>query len=271
MLSALTRLRHCLLALTAAAAVLVSVTQPTYSQAQLKLGYDNEGKVDASPASCRAFVREMMTANEADLRKFEAEVCEARTKHKQAYAEFQRVYGEFLVVVGDDNRLDMKAAADHIRSVVASCIDYRWAITSDARNVNVDIIPNRIATDCLETGSSLLRAPVARVQAFDAKARQADEAAAKKTAASRTPWVGRWRKDKENCESAFRFSENSYAPPGEGKMDRFRVEKRAKGYILTFADGYKLALSDITERSMSFYSLASGDEFTLRRCLVGDK
>lgn len=240
--------------------------------AQLKLGIDGEGTVDARPASCRQFVRETMTADEPTLRELEAQICKARMDNNTAYNEFQRIYREFLASVGEDRRLNMDHAAEHIREIVKDCIDFRWAITSGARNVNMDIIPNLISTECLNLASQLLRSAVDRVQAFDAKARQGDEKEAKKIAASRTPWVGRWRRDGEKCgELPFRFTENSYAPPGETKMNRFRTEKRAAVYILTFADGYRFALSSIRERTMEFYSLASGDEFKLVRCLIGDK
>lgn len=56
---------------------------------RLTIGYDEEGKIDASPKACLGAVKEITQWNEADTQRGAREVCAARQKHVDAYAALQ--------------------------------------------------------------------------------------------------------------------------------------------------------------------------------------
>ena len=62
----------------------------------LLIGYENEGKVDASPQACLAHVKEMTEWDKAATERGAKEVCAARKHHVDAYADLQRTYKVFV-------------------------------------------------------------------------------------------------------------------------------------------------------------------------------
>ena len=78
--------------------------------------------------------------------------------------------------------------------------------------------------------------------------------------AAEAPYLGAW-----DCGVAtFWFTPNGY-DNGSTVLPVKSVRKEQGGYLLSFADGYVIALSSITRTSMSWYSRASGDQFECRR------
>jgi hypothetical protein len=79
-------------------------------------------------------------------------------------------------------------------------------------------------------------------------------------AAYEPPYVGTW-----DCEVAtFTFTTETY-DPGEGPVPILKNEMDGGAYTLTFADGYRIGLANITDTEMDWASEASGDTFHCRK------
>lgn len=73
-------------------------------------------------------------------------------------------------------------------------------------------------------------------------------------------YVGVW-----DCGiGTFTFTAESYNP-GDSVLAIRAVEVDGGSYLLSFDDGYQIALSDVTDTTMSWLSLASGDGFDCSR------
>ena len=73
-------------------------------------------------------------------------------------------------------------------------------------------------------------------------------------------YAGTW-----DCEvSTFTFTKNTY-DSGEGPMPVEKVEKEGENYILTLDGNYQIGLSSVTDTSMQWLSMASGDMFECKR------
>ena len=88
-------------------------------------------------------------------------------------------------------------------------------------------------------------------------------AAASPALAGDPPFVGKW-----NCEVAtFTFTATTYQP-GEGS-DILPIQsvtlEQGNSFTLNFADGYAISLSNVTDTTMGWFSLASGDGFNCTR------
>jgi hypothetical protein len=74
------------------------------------------------------------------------------------------------------------------------------------------------------------------------------------------PYIGSW-----DCGVAtFSFTKDTY-DSGEGPMPIRKVEKEDGNYILSFDDNYQIGLSSVTQTSMQWLSMASGDMFDCKR------
>lgn len=124
--------------------------------ATLVIGYAHEGHVDATEASCRTFVTEMVEWEKEDMERAVRDVCAARQKHLDAYGAFQAAYGKFRSALQKQIRFDGGAAAKALASVVKSCIDMKWALSTGGHNVRIDIVPNEIAVGCLDIGREIV-------------------------------------------------------------------------------------------------------------------
>src|SRR5262249_10526267 len=62
----------------------------------LVIGYDHEGKIDASPQACLAHVKEITAWDKAMTDKGAKDVCAARKRHVEAYAALQANYKSFV-------------------------------------------------------------------------------------------------------------------------------------------------------------------------------
>lgn len=120
--------------------------------ATLVIGYDQEGHIDSSDASCRAFVTEVVAWDKAETDQAVRDVCAARQRHRDAYAAFQASYGKLRAALQRQVRFDGTAAAKALATLVKSCIDMKWALSTGGHNVRIDIVPNEIAVACLDMG-----------------------------------------------------------------------------------------------------------------------
>jgi hypothetical protein len=150
--------------LPVAVAVLLTVAVGSPARAEralpperLTIGYENEGKIDASPQACLATVKEITEWNEADTQRGAREVCAARKKHIDAYAALQTSYRAFIRQVTMDRRFDWTEAAATVPTLVKTCIAHKFSITTGGHNIRIDIINNEIAAACLTLAANLLR------------------------------------------------------------------------------------------------------------------
>jgi hypothetical protein len=124
---------------------------------RLTVGYDEEGKIDASPKACLAVVKEITQWNEADTQKGAREVCAARKTHVDAYAALQASYKTFIQEVMKDRRYDWAEAAATVPTLVKTCMSHKFSITTGGHNIRIDIINNEIAAACLTLAANLMR------------------------------------------------------------------------------------------------------------------
>ena len=71
----------------------------------MTIGYEDEGKVDASVAACTAFVKEVTEWNKAETDRGIKTVCAARKRHVDAYQALQTSYKALIKAFGEDRRL----------------------------------------------------------------------------------------------------------------------------------------------------------------------
>jgi hypothetical protein len=123
----------------------------------LVIGYEDEGKVEATDKVCRAFVVDMVEWDKAEMEQAVKDVCAQRQKHIDAYAKLQAAYSDFRAVISEQTRFDGAAAARHISALIKNCIDMKWALSTGGHNIGTDLVPNFIATTCLDLGHDLLQ------------------------------------------------------------------------------------------------------------------
>lgn len=144
----------------ALAVLLLAAVAPASAQEplpdQLTFGYEDEGKVDASPAGCEGYVKEAVEWPEAEMKQAIEDVCGARKRHVEAYAAIQKSYKALAKQIGEDNRLDQVTAVKSFEAMVKTCIDHKSNITTGGHNIMIDVIPNDIAAQCLTLGKKLL-------------------------------------------------------------------------------------------------------------------
>ena len=129
----------------------------------LVIGYEDEGKVDASEKSCRAFVVDMVEWEKAEMEQAVKDVCAYRQKHIDAYARLQAAYTDFRAVLSEQTRFDGAAAARHVAGLIKNCMDMKWALSTGGHNIGTDMIPQAIATECLDLGHDILQKETANL------------------------------------------------------------------------------------------------------------
>jgi hypothetical protein len=144
----------CLLSLVVAD---FALGQRVLPPSHLTLGYDDEGKIDASPQACLALVKGITQWDEADTLRGALEVCVARKKHVDAYAALQASYKTFIQEVMKDDRYNWAEAANTVPTLIRTCINHKFSITTGGHNIRIDIINNEIAIACLMLAVDLLR------------------------------------------------------------------------------------------------------------------
>lgn len=123
----------------------------------LVIGYEDEGKVEATDKACRAFVVDMVEWEKAEMEQAVKDVCAHRQKHIDAYAKLQAAYSDFRAVISEQTRFDGAAAARHVAALIKNCMDMKWALSTGGHNIGTDMVPNFIATTCLDLGHDLLQ------------------------------------------------------------------------------------------------------------------
>jgi hypothetical protein len=158
--------------LKATLGLLLSIVLVSFARAETKvpdtitIGYDNEGKIDASPQACLANVKDVTEWDKAQTEKGAKEVCAARKRHVEAYAALQANYKNFVKVYSVDRRLDLPAAVSNFRILVKACMDHKFGLTTGGHNIMIDIIENDIAAQCLVLGSNLIKDETAKYNAL---------------------------------------------------------------------------------------------------------
>lgn len=138
----------------------------TRTDERLTIGYENEGKIDASKKACIAFVNELGgdSVETSRAARMAAPVCEFRDRHIAAYEEFQRSYRKLWSLVRADQRIDPPAAIEQLRRAIKSCIDFKDGLNFDGlHGLGVDMVPNQNATQCLAIGTRLANDEIKRL------------------------------------------------------------------------------------------------------------
>jgi hypothetical protein len=152
-------------------AVVLFGIPPVHSQGvapeRLTIGYDNEGKIDATARACAAFIdQEMEGATKSDKRRYAAQVCAARQRHVAAYDALQKNYKALAALINKDHRLRVDEAVANLKSLVKSCIDHKFAMSaSGGHNYRIDIIPNEMAAACLTIAANMVKTEAAALKA----------------------------------------------------------------------------------------------------------
>lgn len=124
---------------------------------RLTLGYDDEGKIDASSRGCVAHVRaETEGWSEEDIEQAARKQCAARKRHVNSYQALQRNYRTLMGLLAQDVRTQPADAAAKLKTMVKACIDHKFGVTTGGHNIMVDVIENDIAAKCLALGANLL-------------------------------------------------------------------------------------------------------------------
>jgi hypothetical protein len=131
----------------------------------LVIGYDNEGKVDASPQACLAYVKEITVWDKSQTEKGAKDVCAARKRHVEAYAALQGNYKNFVKAFSVDRRLNLGEAVSNLKILIKACMDHKFGLTTGGHNIMIDIIENDIRARCLTLGSNLIKDETAKYNA----------------------------------------------------------------------------------------------------------
>ena len=132
----------------------------------ITIGYDNEGKIDASPHACLTHVKEITLWDKAQTEKGARDVCAARKRHVEAYAALQSNYKNFVKAFSVDQRLNLASAVSNLATLVKACMEHKFGLTTGGHNIMIDIIENDIAAECLVLGSNLIRDETAKYNAL---------------------------------------------------------------------------------------------------------
>jgi hypothetical protein len=133
---------------------------------RLAIGYENEGKIDASPQACLAAVKEVTEWDKAATEKGAKEVCAARKRHLDAYAALQANYKAFVKAFAVDRRLDLPKAVESFNTLVNACMEHKFGLTTGGHNIRIDIIDNDIRAACVTLGSNLRKDETAKYNAL---------------------------------------------------------------------------------------------------------
>lgn len=146
---------------------------------RLTIGYENEGKIDASDKACLAFVKETVQWSKAEIKEGAERVCAARKRHLRAYEALQRNYRTLMTDLAKDVRLDPEGAASNLKILMKACIEHKQSLTTGGHNIMIDVIENDIDGKCLAYAADLLRDEIDELRSLRRRAgwtnRVADE------------------------------------------------------------------------------------------------
>jgi hypothetical protein len=125
---------------------------------RLIIGYDDEGKIDASSQACVADVKaETSGWSNKDIEEAARKQCAARKRHVEAYEALQSNYRTLMGLLVQDVRTQPADAAEQLKIMVKACIDHKSGVSTGGHNIMVNVIENDIAAKCLTLGANLLR------------------------------------------------------------------------------------------------------------------
>jgi hypothetical protein len=107
--------------------------------------------------------RRLVEWEKAEMEQAVKDVCAYRQKHIDAYARLQAAYSDFRMVLSEQTRFDGASAARHVASLIKNCIDMKWALSTGGHNIGTDMIPQAIATECLDLGHDILQKETANL------------------------------------------------------------------------------------------------------------
>jgi hypothetical protein len=128
----------------------------------LTIGYEHEGKIDASYQACLALVKGITEWDKAQTEKGAKDVCAARKRHVDAYNALQATYRNFVKAFSVDRRLSLPESIESFKSLVKACISHKQGLTTGGHNIMIDITENDIVASCLVLGSNVLREETAK-------------------------------------------------------------------------------------------------------------
>src|SRR5262245_32851684 len=111
-------------AFLAVAATGVGGAQEAAIPQQLTLGYEHEGKIDASHQACLALVKEITEWDKAQTEKGAKDVCAARKRHVDAYNQLQATYKNFVKAFSVDRRLNLPGSIVAFKALFKACLDH---------------------------------------------------------------------------------------------------------------------------------------------------
>jgi hypothetical protein len=125
---------------------------------RLIIGYDDEGKVNASSQACVADVKaEIEGWAEKDIEEAARKQCAARKRHVEAYEALQSNYRTLMGLLAKDVRTQPAEAAEQLKIMVKACINHKLDVSTGGHNIMVNVIENDVAAKCLALGANLLR------------------------------------------------------------------------------------------------------------------
>ena len=142
--------RHAASSIALAVVLVVAAAVPRRSPATCPtsstFGYEDEGKVDASPAGCEAVVKEIVEWPEPRYADAIKDVCGARKRACRGLCrdpeELQGASPSRSARITGSTR---PPRSQHFEAMVKACIDHKSNVTTGGHNIMIDVIPNDIA------------------------------------------------------------------------------------------------------------------------------
>ena len=128
----------------------------------LTIGYEGEGKVDASPATCMTIAQDV-EGSRGGVKEAANEICEARQHHIDAYNAMQDSYRKLIAAATDDGGLHPAQAAAGLKAMVKACIDHKFGLVETGRRSVIVMMPDEVAASCLELGRKIVDTEIAAI------------------------------------------------------------------------------------------------------------
>jgi hypothetical protein len=128
----------------------------------LTIGYEGEGKVDASPATCMAIAQEV-EGSRGGIKEAAEEICQSRQHHIDAYNAMQDSYRKLITAATDDGGLHPVQAAEGLKAMMNACIDHKFGLVNHGHRSMLLILPDEIAASCLELGRKIVDTETAAI------------------------------------------------------------------------------------------------------------
>jgi hypothetical protein len=128
----------------------------------LTIGYEGEGKVDASPATCMAIAQDVEAGRDG-IKEAATEICQSRQRHIDAYNAMQQSYQKLLKAVDDTGSLHPAQAAQGLKTMIHACIDHKFGLVETGRRSVIVMMPDEVAASCLDLGRKIVDTETAAI------------------------------------------------------------------------------------------------------------